>query len=75
MTDVWNATDFIMTGYSDTESDLHFMPVFDVPMLNDMFYKIKEKSNDKINSTLQSIHWNIQFVISPAKKQVQPVPD
>jgi hypothetical protein len=50
------------------------MPVFDVPMLNDMFYKINEKSKD-INSTLHSIHWNIQFSISPAKKQLQQVPD
>jgi len=48
--------DFIMISFSDIKSDLRFMPVFDVPMLNDMFYKITEKSNDKINSTLHSIH-------------------
>jgi len=67
--------DFIMISFSDIKSDLRFMPVFDVPMLNDMFYKITEKSNDKINSTLHSIHWNIQFAISPVKKQLQQVPD
>jgi len=54
--DIWNATDFIMIGFSDIDSDLRFMPVFDVPMSNDMFYKINEKSKNKINSTLHSIH-------------------
>jgi hypothetical protein len=45
-----------MIGFLDSDSDLRFMPDFDAPMLNDMFYKINEKSNGKINSTLHSIH-------------------
>jgi len=41
---------------SDIESGLHVVPLVDVAMFKDLCYKMNDKSNDDINSTLNSIH-------------------
>jgi len=46
----------LLFSFSDTESGLLFMPVFDVAMFEKAFYRrINEKFNDTINSTRNSI--------------------
>jgi hypothetical protein len=40
-----------MFSFSDTESGLLFMPVFNAAMFKKAFYRINEKCNDTINST------------------------
>ena len=69
-----NTIHFIMFSFSDVESGLLFIPTPDVAMFNKVFKKSMKKSNDKVKSTLNSIYWSTEFIISTEMKWPQQIP-
>jgi hypothetical protein len=51
------------------------MPIFYVTVFKDMLWNQQKKSNDSVNSALNSIIWSIQFTITTEMKQPQQVLD
>jgi len=53
-----------MFSFSDIDSGLLFVRVFEVAVFKDVLYKINNKFNDEVSPALTNIHWSIQFMLS-----------
>lgn len=53
-----------MFSFSDIDSGLLFVHVFDVAVFKDVLYKINNKFNDEVGPALTNIQWSIQFTLS-----------